>query len=78
MSAPTLEPKAGFEWRKVIWGRPDSPRSVLCSYCCATIPDEDVPLILWSAKGHAAQFCKQCRKTWWGFQEFVDDEEFDA
>ena len=40
------------------------------------VPDDDVPLILWTDKGYAARFCKQCRKTWWGFQEF--DEEFDA
>ena len=77
MSAPTLEPKAGFDWGKVTWGRPDSPATVLCSYCSAVVPEDDVPLILWTDKGYSARFCKLCRKTWWGFQEF-DDPEFDA
>jgi hypothetical protein len=77
MSVPTLEPKAGFDWGRVTWGRPDSPPTVLCSYCSASIPDDDVPLILWTDKGYAAHFCKQCRKTWWGLEEF-DDREVDA
>jgi hypothetical protein len=77
MSVPTLEPKAGFDWGKVTWGRPDSPPTVLCSYCSAVIPDDDIPLILSSTQGYAARFCKQCRKTWWGFEEF-DEPEFDA
>ena len=77
MSAPTLEPKAGFDWGKVTWGRQDSPPTVLCSYCSASIPDDDVPLILWTHRSHAARFCKRCRKTWWGLEEF-DDREVDA
>jgi hypothetical protein len=43
MNAPPLEPMAGFNWAKVIWGRPDSVPSVLCSYCSASLPDDDVP-----------------------------------
>ena len=57
-------------------GAPDSVPTVLCSYCSAVVPDDDIPLILWTDKGYSARFCKQCRKTWWGFREF--DEEFDA
>jgi hypothetical protein len=77
MSAPTLAPKPGFDWAKVTWGRPDSVPSVLCSYCSAVIPEDDVPLIMWSAEGWTVRFCKQCRKVWWGFEEF-DEPEFDA
>jgi len=50
--------------------------TVPCSYCSAVIPEDDVPLIMWNAEGWTVRFCKQCRKTWWGFEEF--DEEFDA
>ncbi len=32
-----VEPKEGFDWAKVTWGRPDALRSVLCSYCSASI-----------------------------------------
>jgi hypothetical protein len=63
-----FEPKAGFDWAKVTWGRPDSPRSVLCSYCSAVIRDGEVPLIMWKDDGHAAQFCDACMKQWWGIQ----------
>jgi hypothetical protein len=50
MNAPPLEPKAGFNWAKVTWGRPDSVPTVLCSYCSAVVPDDDIPLILWTDK----------------------------
>lgn len=58
-----LEPKAGFDWSHVTWGRPDSPRSVLCSYCSASIGEEDVPLMMWTPDGHAAQFCRRCQRA---------------
>ena len=63
-----LDPKPGFDWAKVTWGRPDSPRSVLCSYCSAVIPEDSVPLMMWKGDGHAAQFCDVCMKQWWGMQ----------
>ena len=63
-----LEPKPGFDWDRVTWGRPDSPRSALCSYCSAVIPEDCVPLIMWKADGHAAQFCDDCQAKWWGMQ----------
>jgi hypothetical protein len=65
-----LEPKPGFDWGHVAWGRPDSPRSVLCSYCSARIGKDDMPLRLWQADGHAAQFCDHCQRRWFG----LDDE----
>jgi hypothetical protein len=68
-----LEPKAGFDWDRVTWGRPDSPVSALCSYCSASIDEDDVPLRMWAYKaGHAAQFCRQCQRRWWGM---TDDAE---
>jgi hypothetical protein len=66
--AATLEPKPGFDWRKVTWGRPDSPPSVLCSYCSASIPDSSVPLIMWTGDGWTARFCDKCTKLVWQFK----------
>jgi hypothetical protein len=62
--AIALSPEPGFDWRKVIWGRPDSPRSALCSYCSAVIKDEEIPFIMWSSAGYAAQFCDKCQRQW--------------
>jgi hypothetical protein len=61
-----MQPRPGFNWDHVAWGRPDSPRSALCSYCSAGIGEDDVPLIMWRPDGSAAQFCDACMKTWWG------------
>ena len=75
-----LEPKPGFDWSHVTWGRPDSPRSALCSYCSAAIQEKSVPLIMWNAESYAAQFCAVCQQRWWGlvgletFDEEPDDD----
>lgn len=61
-----LEPKLGFQWSKVTWGRPDSPVSALCSYCSAVIPEDAIPLRVWKGDGHAAQFCDSCQRLYWG------------
>lgn len=71
--AHTIQTKAGFDWGKVTWGRPDSPPSVLCSYCSAAIGEDDVPLMTWTAEGFAAQFCEACMVTWFGFAPRVDE-----
>ena len=73
----SLGPKPGFDWNRLAWGRPDSPRSAVCSYCFAAIGDEEVPLIMWSKDGHAAQFCRSCQRTWWGLESFADDSDGD-
>jgi hypothetical protein len=65
--AVEIKPIPAFEWRKLTWGRPDSPPSVLCSYCSAVIPEDDVPLILSNAEGWTVRFCLQCMKKYWGF-----------
>jgi len=70
-----LQPKDGFDWNKVTWGRPDSVRSCLCSYCSAVIPEGAMPLIMWTNDSHAAQFCLACQKAWWGVMSFDDDED---
>lgn len=62
-----IEPRAGFDWAHVAWGKPNSPRSTLCSYCSAGIPSDSVPLILCKPDGHVAQFCRACTRKWWGF-----------
>lgn len=63
-----LEPRAGFDWGRVAWGRPDSPVSAVCSYCFAAIGDDDTPLRLMAKDGHAAQFCDACMRAWWGLE----------
>jgi hypothetical protein len=69
----TFHPAPGFNWMAVSWGGPDEPVSDTCSYCDATIPDDDddIPLRLWNDDGWAAQFCKTCQVRYWGFQ--IDD-----
>jgi hypothetical protein len=57
----------------VTWGRPDSVPTVLCSHCSAVVPDDDIPLILWTEQGYAARFCKPCSQTWWGLEDFAED-----
>lgn len=62
-----LEPKPGFDWSKLTWGRPDSVPSVLCSYCSASIGEDTVPLIMSSPQGWTVRFCDRCVEKWWGF-----------
>lgn len=38
------------------------------------VPEDEVPLRMWSKKGHACAFCSECMKTWWGLETFDDDE----
>jgi hypothetical protein len=63
-----LEPKPGFDWAKVTWGRPDSPPSVLCSYCSGSLNENDVPLMMFTKDGYAAKFCPACQSKWWGMR----------
>ena len=70
-----LAPLPGFKWSRVVWGRPDSPSSVLCSYCQAHISADAVPLILWRLDGSAAQFCDVCQEKWWGVERFEDEPD---
>jgi len=71
----TLSPRPGFDWGHVSWGRPDSPRSALCSYCSAGIGEGAVPLILWRRDGSAAQFCVKCMETWWGMVSYEEPDD---
>ena len=73
-----IQPKPGFDWSHVSWGRPDSPPSVLCSYCSAGIPDESVPLVLHKDDGSAARFCDDCMSRWFGFTVYGDPPDDDA
>lgn len=56
--------RPGFDWKRVAWGRPDSPPRPMCSYCHAGIGADDVPLMLWREDGSASQFCDVCVEAW--------------
>lgn len=71
-----IQPKPGFDWSHITWGKPDSPVSAICSYCSAGISEEAIPLRLWRGDGTAAQFCDACQAKWWGMQTF-DDAPFE-
>ena len=70
-SKHSLQPKEGFDWSHVTWGRPDSVPSVLCSYCSASIGEDEVALTIWTDKSFTANFCKRCQKKWWGMESFL-------
>lgn len=53
-----LKFKPEFDWGRVAWSKPDSPRSPLCSYCQGALPE--VPLMLWRENGSAMQLCDPC------------------
>jgi hypothetical protein len=57
-----LKFRDGFDWRRVAWGRPDSPVRPLCSYCHGELPE--VPLMLWHDDGSAMQLCDDCVDQW--------------
>jgi hypothetical protein len=56
--------RKGFDWNRIAWGRPDSPMRPFCAYCCAYIPDEAVPFMIWDNDGNAASFCDACFEKW--------------
>jgi hypothetical protein len=73
VTAVKLEPQPGFDWTRVQWGAPTAVQSDDCSYCGAAIPDEIIPLRLWTTRGWAAVFCEACMRTWWGIESFDDE-----
>jgi hypothetical protein len=62
-----LEPKPGFDWKRIRWDSGDYFEGV-CSYCDARIGEDDVPLMLFDGDGTTARFCKACEREWWGFR----------
>lgn len=64
----SIKPREGFDWDLVTWGQPDEPASDNCSYCGRVIPEESVPLMLFSDDGHCARFCDGCQRKWWGMR----------
>lgn len=64
----SLQPRPGFEWGRVTWGRPDERVSTLCSYCGQAISEDAMPLILWTKDGYCARFCEDCQSTLWGLE----------
>jgi len=63
-----FRPKPSLIWNRLTWGRPDSVPSVLCSYCSAVIPEDDVPLILSNDEGWTVRFCVKCMKDQWDIE----------
>jgi hypothetical protein len=55
-----------FDWTAVSWGGPDQPAATECAVCDAPLPEDDVPLILWSRNGWSARFCAACQQRFWG------------
>ena len=68
----TLSAKPDFDWDRVTWGRPDSIVSPLCSYCSASIREDEMPLRAWTPSGHAAQFCEKCQAKWFGMKTWTE------
>lgn len=73
-----LEPKPGFDWSRVTWGKADSPVSALCSYCSAGIGEDDMPIRVWRQDGSAAQFCDACAARWWGLKSYDGERKADG
>lgn len=42
----------------IAWGKPDSPRRLLCAICHGAL--DDIPLMMWSDAGFAASLCERC------------------
>ena len=63
-----LKPKPGFPGERIVWGKPDAPRSSLCSLCFNLVGP--VPLLLCAEDGHVAQFCDDCMRKWWGLESY--------
>ena len=59
-----IKAKPGFDWGRVAWGAPDSPRRELCSYCHAKFTEDEVPMMLFKSDGSLAQFCDYCLHEW--------------
>jgi hypothetical protein len=57
----------GFDWKRVAWGRPDSPVRDLCAYCHGKLPE--VPLMLWNDEGYCISFCDDCVEKWIGSED---------
>ncbi len=64
----TIQPLPGFDPTKIRWGGPDEPVSDTCSYCPNEIPENSVPLVMWTERGDCARFCPACMVRWFGFK----------
>jgi hypothetical protein len=71
----TLKPRQGFDWNRLTWGRPDSPPSVLCSNCSASIGENEVPLILSNSAGWTVRLCERCMQDVFGFKPREGDSD---
>lgn len=63
-----MQPLAGFDWHHVEWAAPEAPQPTQCSYCAHPLDEDEMPLILWTEDGHAAHFCTDCQRMWWGLR----------
>ena len=62
----------GFDWLKVRWGGPNDRRTEVCSYCGATLGEDEVPLILWDRRDNCAEFCERCSARYFEAESFLD------
>lgn len=63
-----LEPRPGFDWRRVKWSRRASQQ---CSYCGDAVAE--VPLRLYDEdRDLGAVFCDHCMIAWWGMRSYDD------
>jgi len=79
-SLSELRPRPGFDQARIRWGRPTERVAAECSYCGAFLrfadnKDDDMPLILSTAEGYLAQFCRDCQSTWFGLEASDDDDD---
>jgi hypothetical protein len=45
---------------RLVWSEPDSLIAPFCSLCQAHIPDDEIPLMMWSNNGACVQICDRC------------------
>jgi hypothetical protein len=45
---------------RLVWSAPDSRIAPFCSLCQAHIPDDVIPLRMWSPEGWTVHFCERC------------------
>jgi hypothetical protein len=61
-----LKPDAA---RRLVWSPPDGSIAPFCSLCQAHIPEDTIPLRMWTNEGACVQFCDGCVESWFEVKE---------
>jgi hypothetical protein len=69
----SLEPKPGFDWKRVRWDDANAPQRDDCSYCGVFIDEDAVPLRMWRPRGDGCVFCDPCAARWFGLQDELEE-----